>query len=345
MGFFRTTLHKFIPAHFHDPFGLAFRLLKTRDPAARFAMGSALAGLALTPLDLALSIAESRRTGRAKAPVKPILFVCGPPRSGTTLVSQVLIANLPVAYFNNLTSLFPRSPLTSNAIFGRLLTRREPELHSYYGRSRYLSGSNDALYLWDRWLGKDRSEIPSAIDPARRQELVHFFGAVEASTGKPLVAKNNNLNAVAHLVAEALPTASFLCMDRDPVYLAQSLLRARREIHGSDEIAYGFAEATSVPGESTIDEVCRQVIFHRELMRKQQATIGASRFRVVSYERFCQAPEETVGLAEKILHLPKANREIPTLRPANRMRVDPAEFAQIEAALERLGASPGSPRP
>lgn len=344
MGFFRSTLHKFIPAHFHNPFGLALRLLKTGDPAARFAMGSALAGLALTPLDLALGLAESRRTRSAPAPVRPILFVCGPPRSGTTLVSQVLIANLPVAFFNNLTSIFPRAPITANALLGRMLRRRDPEFHSYYGRSRHLAGSNDALYLWDRWLGRDRSLIPSRLEPTRQDDMIRFFGALEAFTGKPLVAKNNNLNAVAHLIAEALPTASFICMERDPVYLAQSLLRARREIHGDEDVAYGFAGAASGTGATAVEEVCRQVRFHQGLMQRQRAAVGPGRFHVVAYERFCDAPGETVRLAADLLQLPPSQSPLPTLQPANRMRVDPAEFAEIETTLERLesASSPAS---
>ncbi len=338
MQFLRATLHKFVPAHFHDPFGLAFRLLRTGDPAARFAMGSALAGLALTPFDLVLSLAERRRTRRAGPPIRPLLFVCGPPRSGTTLVSQVLISHLPVAYFNNLTSLFPRAPLTANAVLGRRIKRPPADFHSYYGRSRRLAGSNDALYLWDRWLGIDRSRIPAALQPGRRGEMVQFFGALESLTGRPLVAKNNNLNAVAHLVAEALPTASFLCLDRDPGFLAQSLLRARREIHGDEATPYGFHDPGPSAG-SPIESVCRQVAFHRGLMRRQQETLG-SRFRVVSYEQFCRNPEETVRMAAgAMLGLPGPDRPIASFDAANRVRVDATEFSEIEATLDRLGVA------
>jgi len=337
MGFLRSTLHRFIPAHFHDPFGLAVRLWRTGDPAARFAMGSALAGIALTPLDLALSLRESRRTRRAATPGRPIVLVSGPPRSGTTLVSQVLIANLPVAYLNNLTSLFPRSPITANALFGGLLGRRGPEFHSYYGRSRRLAGANDALYLWDRWLGKDRVKIPDRLAPEAREDMIRFFGAMEQFTGKPLVAKNNNLNGYAHLVADALASATFLCLHRDPVFLAQSLLRARREIHGDEEVAYGLAEPARKEVSTPVEDVCRQVLFHERLMRTQVQRLGPTRFRVVSYEAFCDDPGATVRMvAEEILRVPGTAGALPPFERANRVRIEPELFRAIQETLQRL---------
>ncbi|MGH7701967.1 MAG: sulfotransferase, partial [Gemmatimonadales bacterium] len=207
----RRALHRFIPEHFHDPFGLALRLLRTRDPAALFAMESALAGALLTPLDLLLQAAERRRYQAAESPRLPMIFVCGPARSGTTLVAQTLMRHLPVAYINNLTAVFPRSPLTANALFGRLIGPPRISYGSYYGRTQHWSGPNDGLHLWDRWLGKDRTAIRSSLTEEETTAMRRFFGALEQATGKPLVNKNNSLNACANVVARTLEGSHFLC--------------------------------------------------------------------------------------------------------------------------------------
>ena len=39
---------------------------------------------------------------------------------------------------------------------------------------------------------------------------------------------------------EELPTARFVCLRRDPLYLAQSLLKACRDIQGSSDVSYGI---------------------------------------------------------------------------------------------------------
>src|SRR5262249_48604213 len=101
----RQRLHRYIPAHFHDPAGLALRLVRTGDPAAFFAMASAAAGAASAPLDMLLEPFEHAYYEAAAKPSHPLIIVCGPPRSGTTVVCQTLINHLPTAYFSNLTAL------------------------------------------------------------------------------------------------------------------------------------------------------------------------------------------------------------------------------------------------
>jgi hypothetical protein len=342
-------LHHFIPAQFHDPVGLTKRLVKSRDPAAFFAMKLAGAGPLCAPIDLLLQPFEHRAYRSAPPRGRPVLFVCGPPRSGTTLVAQALIENLPVAYFDNLTALFPRSPITASRVFRRLIPRRPVGYRSYYGRTDHLSGPNDALQLWDRWLGTDRIHPLAELSPERREAMVRFFDAYEAWSGLPLVAKNNNLNASASLVAEVLPNCYFLCLTREPVFLARSLLRARRDIHGREDLGYGLTppdDASTDP----VQDVCRQVLFLERLSLKQQASIGSARFHLVSYEGFCRDPAATLKLvAEEMLHLPVPPAGFPNLpsgfEPTNRTSDDQPLLARLEHTFDLLrDAAAAAPR-
>jgi hypothetical protein len=294
----RRAIHPFVPAGFNDPVGLARRLLKNPDPAARFALrAAALAPLAM-PVDLLLAPLERRRYRQAPAPKLPIVLVCGSARSGTSLAAQLLIRNLPVAYFDNLTSVFPRSPLTARRLLGQ---RRQGSLvtyRSYYGRTAGWGAPSDALNLWDRWLGRDRSRVPQQLEAEARAEMAAFFGAFERESGLPVVAKNNALNACAHLVAEALPTARFICLQRSRESLALSLYRARLEIHGAATVPYGLTTRDARRPEDAVEDVCCQVLYHERLAREQQERLGAGRFMVVHYEDICRAPRdfvETVG--------------------------------------------------
>jgi sulfotransferase family protein len=338
----RQLLHRFVPAGFHDPVGLAKRLIKSRDPAALFAMKLAAAGPLCVPLDFLLEPFERRAYQAAPPRRLPVILVCGPPRSGTTLLLQALIQNLPVAYFNNLTALFPRSPITANRLFSRFISRNPMGFRSYYGRTDHLSGSNDGLQLWDRWLGADRSRAPSQLSQERGEAMVRFFNAFEAWSGRPLVAKNNNLNASARLVAEALPDSYFLCLTRDPVFLARSLLRARLEIHGREDLGYGLTPGNR--GDDPVEDVCRQVIFHSSLAQEQQTRLGADRFHLISYEGFCRNPSATLQLVtEQILrqsvpsggfsHLPEA------FEPANTPFGNDTLLTRLERTLDILSSS------
>lgn len=324
----RRALHNFLPSGLHDPVGLARRLLKSGDPAALFALRAAALGPVFLPLDLLLTPFERRRYHRADPPRRPIIVVCGCARSGTT-VAAMLLQRLPVAWFTNLTSIFPRSPLTAEAVIGRFLPAARPSLHSYYGRTSGWMGANDALYLWDRWLGSDRERIPESLAPGVREAMVAFFGARESQTGRATLVKVNALNASAHLVAEALPTARFICIERPRVALAMSLLKARREIHGREDAPYGLMPPGARPGADPVEDVCRQVLFHEDLARRQQQRLGEDRFRIVRLDAIAADPDGFVErVARDFLGEPAA-----APRAGLRMEVRSAENDPRQAAL------------
>lgn len=312
--------------------------MRTGDRAAYFAMKTALLGFALAPFDIALQVAEDRKTRHAASPTRPLIFVCGAPRSGTTLVHQVLINNLPVAYVNNLTSVFPRSPLTANQLFRPAIPPGGFSYHSYYGKTAGYSGPNDALHLWDRWFGTDRTQVRSELTPEEQHEMRRFFGAMQELYGKPIVAKNNMLNACASLVAGVFPNAYFICLDREPLLLAQSQLQARLEINGGDDLPYGLA-GTPRPCADPDEHVCRQVLFHQYMAQTQQRLVGADRFWIVGYESFCQNPSALVdAVAMRILGQPPSDRSrLAPFPVSDQVRIDPNRFRRLAATLTRLG--------
>ncbi len=304
-------------------------------------MRQAALGALLTPIDLVLTVAEEKRYAAAAPPRLPVVLVCGPPRSGTTLVAQQLILQLPVAYLSNLAGIFPRAPLTAARLAGRVGARWRGTIGSYYGRARTLTAPSDALGLWDRWFGRDRNLLRSSLTTSEQEGMRQFFGAREAEDPRPLVAKNNRLNGQAALVSDVLPTARFLCLERDPVFLAQSLLLARQEISGDDGRAYGLHRAEEESAVNPVESVCAQVMFHARLAATQQALLGPERFWRVSYEQFCADPAALVArVAQELLGLPDAAPRPSPLAPFTVSRQDrlPAGMLrQIEETFVRLG--------
>lgn len=348
-GWLRRAIHPFVPAGFHDPVGLARRLLKNPDPAARFAIRAAAAAPFAMPMDVLMTPFERRMYRDAGAPTKPIVLVCGSARSGTSLAAQLLIRNLPVAFFDNLASVFPRSPLTARRMLGQRLHRSLVAYRSYYGRTSGWSAPNDALNLWDRWLGRDRSRAPERLDAKARAEMSSFFGAFERETGLPVVAKNNALNASAHLVAEALPTARFICLQRSRHSLALSLYRARLDIHGAATVPYGLTTRDARRPDDAVEDICRQVLFHERLAREQQSRLGAERFMIVRYEDICRDPRSFVVTVGRVFldTIPDFEKTDPTLKSfAVGHRTSDAELlASIRETFNRLDAECEFPAP
>ena len=336
----RSRLAELVPAHFQDPFGLAWRLIRSGRREARAAMAYAALGALTWPLDRLLASAERRRVAASGPPEHPVVIVVGPPRSGTTLFCQALIASLPVGYVNNWTSLFPRAPLLGQRGLQRPLRNDAVGFESFYGKTRYRYGPNDGLYLWDRWLGADRARIPDRVDATAEGGLREFFGAFEKFLDRPLVLKNNNLNVSADRVAEVLPEARFVCLRREPRFLGQSLLTARRTIHGDAGTPYGL-QPDDRRDPDPIRDVALQVRFFQEAESQQRERLG-ERFQVVDYEAFCADPASAVGSVASLLAVPadptRVQAAIHAGSVSRQRRLAEDEFARLERALEEVGA-------
>lgn len=333
---------RLIPANFRDPVGLARRILRSRDRAAYFAVASTALAAVVTPLDQLLAATVEKTHLRDQAPARPVILVTGAPRSGTTVLSQALIHHLPVAYFNNLTALFPRAPITANKLFGRLLPKPAGKLHSFYGRTSGFASENDGLHLWDRWLGPDRYAVPERLDERTAADLRRFFAAYERAFGRPVLNKNNALATGAVAIADALPTARFIFIRRDPVFAVQSILGARETIQGTRAAPYGVTDpARRQRVTSPIEDVCAQVLYHERRMEEERRIIGDERFWVVDYEQFCLEPHAiVVRVAREILgvdvDVDALRAALPPLRNTNRSKLPAAELDEIERTLARL---------
>ena len=287
----------------------------------------------MSPLDYLMGFVERRSYRHAPLIRGKIVVVVGAPRSGTSLVARTLLNHLPFNYFSNLTQLFPRSPITANRWFARLLPRRKVGYQTYYGKSSQLSGFSDALHIWDRWLGSDRSTVPAALTDSADSSINEFFGAWQQQEGPFTLAKVNRLNTCAHLLAQASEAFVFICLTRDPVNLAQSLLVARRDITGDMSVPYGVNHRSS--GEASTDDVvsdvCDQVRFHDRRQKEQQDLIGTDRYWTVSYEDFCSDPKALVErVCREVLGEAVAIPEIDAFSVSDRVKVDPEEYAQIK---------------
>jgi hypothetical protein len=334
-------IERHVSRQFAHPFRLAFDLLRAPNPAARSALFMAGFGLLLAPLDLALAPFERRRYARAARPALPVLLIGGPPRSGTTLVAQTLINRLDVAYPNNLTALFPRAPVLSNRLLRGLLRPRPGSYDAYYGKSTGLAGANDALPVWDRWLGADRARVPERLVEGSAAGLPAFFGALEALYRRPIVNKVNRLSTCAHLVAPVLPEAHFILLARDPLMLAQSLYVAREKIVGDRTRAYGVQHPDPCPGDP-VEDVCRQVLFHEAQLRRQRELLPAGRCWVISYEEFCRRPGALVARVQRtfpaIAGRSAAPADLAPFEQSARRQVEGEILRRMKRRLAELGA-------
>lgn len=332
-------------ANFRDPVGLVLRMLRSGDGAARSALLRAGSALVVKPLDALLATRERALLSEDRGGREPLLLIVGPPRSGSTLLYQLLAATLPVSYFTNWSALFPRATITASRLGPRPRgSAGAPDLDSFYGNTRGLRAPNDGFHAWNRWLGQDRYRAPERLDDETRAGMRRFFAAWTSVYPRPFLNKNNRNASCVALLAATLENAIFIRTTRDPVYVAQSLLLAREAIQGDRAAAWGLGSERPDRQADPIEDVAGQVDHVERSLDAQCASVAPGRIVNVQYEDLCRDPSSVVrrvyGTVWDDETLAAASIEtIPPLENTNVRRLQAGEFDALARAVHDARSS------
>ena len=329
--------------NFNDPLGLVMRLGSQSGRIGKGILARELLSRIIRPIDYMLKPIESSLLKRTDGHDLRMILIVGPPRSGTTLVHQVLASCLDVSYFTNFNAMFLHSPLAAAKY---LQTRFDPgpgKTENLYGNTGGLWGANDAFHVWNRYLGSDRYDSEAKLPSGTVMEMRQFFAAWSHVTGKPILNKNNRNLAFASQLAEAFPSAHFIAIRREPLFVAQSLLKAREWVQGNRNIGWGLNSQNATgsdEGRSDLEAVCNQVVANEELFETQRGMIASQRWTEITYESFCENPRECVEQLASVvpdIHLRSAQRvkSLTSIPTTNSCVLPARETKQVEQLLSR----------
>lgn len=232
--------------------------------------------------------------------VRPI-FIVGLPRSGSTLLVQLLIAHLRLGYATNLVARFWNRPAFGVALNRALST--DPgaisEADSRYGTTSGYEGHHEFGWFWARWFDYEEShriepERWNAIDThALRAEL----SAMEQAWERPLIFKNPpalsmQIGFFEHFLDEPL----HIYIRRSEPEVAASLWRAR--LNSPEGTASWFStrppDVRQLERLAPEEQVGGQVRSTRREIEEQLSRVPSERVREVDYESLVRKPEETL---------------------------------------------------
>lgn len=243
-------------------------------------------------------IFERKLVASYNQPSWPPIFIVGCPRSGTTVVYQSLIQSFRVSYFSNLMAIFFDFPATIAGFSSRLGGfTPPPSFNSVLGSTKGWRSPNQGNRIWCRWFHREggRTVVPEWTNKTR-QEIAGTIATIESTSGLPFINKWPALSTLIPRLVETFPTAVFICVRRDPLQTAQSILKARLDSTGDPNkpISRDSSCHSNFKHENYIDHVCSRVFgYNRDIDTSQQA-LGSERFFDVSYEEFCSKPRIVV---------------------------------------------------
>lgn len=262
-------------------------------------------------------------------PALPVLFVVGAPRSGTTLLMQWLAASGAVAWPSNLISRFYAAPYLGARVQQLLVDPRfnyrdelatvvEPAAFSSdLGKTQGLLQPNEFWYFWRRFFPVQWPQRLSD-DEMRQSDSAGFvrgLAAIEAAFAKPFAAKALLLQFNIAFLAEILPNAIFISVERDPMANASSLLAARRRYWNDESKWYSVRPPgfESLLGMQPLEQVAGQVLLTQSSIRRQLSDLSDCRKVHVRYEAFCESTERAWDeIRERLRDIPAP---VPTRHP------------------------------
>ncbi|MGH2899885.1 MAG: sulfotransferase family protein [Solirubrobacteraceae bacterium] len=296
------------------------------------------ANRALRPLERVL---VARQTG----PTPPIGFIVGAPRSGTTLLMQLIARYLEVGYPSNFVARYWMAPLFGTMRFERRFAaaRSEIPLRSAFGGTDGPCSPHEFGWFWRFWAGTFETddlgdtELDRFDWPTLRAEI----HALASWLGRPYAFKS--LNHVVYNIdrfAREFPTSRFVYIRRDFRYVVQSILECRIARYGTDRLWWTIRprDVADWLDRSPIDQVCHQVADIRRAIETSLSRLEPSRRLVLDYEDVVAAPREALTRVAELLGAaapaPRSELERLALPSGNITRLDAATLAEIERKLE-----------
>ncbi|MBD0329022.1 MAG: sulfotransferase [Thermoleophilia bacterium] len=227
----------------------------------------------------------------------PFFFVVGLPRSGTTLISQLLAYCLDAGYVNNFVARFWRAPVhgirLSRVIVGE---PGEAEFESDYARTKRLTDIHEYGYFWRHWLEKHTfddvvraDEREDEIDwPALKRTLAN----VQQEFGKPFVAKN--MLGAYHMakLRDVLEQVVWVYIERDPLDVAVSILDARRKYYSDPNAWWSYVppEYPLLAGRDYREQIAGQIHYLARFYDRALGEVGSEAVVRVTYDQLCRDP-------------------------------------------------------
>lgn len=280
----------------------------------------------------------------------PTLQIIGVPRSGTTLLGQLVAGHLDIGYIDHLIAAFWRAPLYGIRMSQLLLDGVRPDTYSSeYGRTDGIHEPHEFGYFWRDLLDHDEMAESAARTASPNWDRIRtVITNMCTEFDRPIVFKAFQLVWHMERFQAVLPRTCFVWVRRDPLETAMSILRLREGFAGSRDTwvsmkPLAYEDLAALP---RAEQVAGQVHALDQTISERVADLAPGTILEVSLARLCGDPAGVLEDCKKLLEtnggevelLSQPPQEFPFPGPDT---ADP-DYAAVEAAIaRRYEARPG----
>ena len=234
------------------------------------------------------------------------VLVLGLPRSGTTLLTQLLHSCTNLYCTNNFIARFWEAPLVgaylSKLTIGSL---ESSSFESFYGRTTDISEPHEFSWFWHGLLdvadvaNYDPQAVAERIDWERvRSKLINLNAVLRGGlVHKPLELVGYHSSHFSRILNKAI----FLFIERDPLEMAYSIAEARQRNNKDMQSWWGSYPPARIYNEMKCEpwalQIVKQIRYFKQMYAEQLSALPSESLVKTSYQELCKDP---VGLLSKV---------------------------------------------
>jgi len=259
-----------------------------------------IVGFCTTYVMQSFEVVERFMLRRFDTPRHPFIFIVGQPRCGSTLFQQLMGQCSNIGYISNFQAKFWKTPYFG-AILANLFKprRHDTNFESEFGITEGLWGPNEWGWFWKRILEID----PDTAQPRRGSDtegnlkkLGQIIAALEHVYKAPVIFDNVDVFRMLGQIATKFENSLFVNISRDKLFVANSILNAKKKRFGTLEDWYG-PKPMSYPALvklQPVEQVVKQVEGVGADLNRELGKVDDDRIFNIEYLDMCSNPSVVV---------------------------------------------------
>ncbi len=271
------------------------------------------------------------------------VFIIGAPRTGSTILYQTITNQLDVLYIDNIIAVFFR-----NFFFGFWLSNQlfKQKAHNCFksdfgDTSKYsLRAPSECGSFWHRWLPYDKDFVDYRdITDNMVEEIQNEITAVINYFDKPIIINNNNIALRIRLIKKAFPKSKFIIADRNPLFVSQSLLKARIYFYNNYNTWWSIIPPNY--NELIKEPYFKQVVLQHYYINKQMyidLKDSEKSYLTIKYKNFCIDKNKIIWKIVELLEYQKVRNNFidNKIKESSHLNIDNTLLNKIKEEIKRL---------
>jgi len=235
--------------------------------------------------------------------IQPPTFIIGAPRSGSTLLFQVMTDAFDVAYLSNRHCQFFGAPALAERTFKPLRNKKPSDFTSFHGQTNGPDAPSECGAWWYRFFRREPAYV--TLDDVDERKMIAFrrsLLALTEVTQKPLIFKNLYAGLRLEPISKYVPEALFIIIKREELYNAASILAGRMKALGTYDKWWSVPppDVNKLKDKPPHEQVIGQIrSIYQEIERvARDGFIEQDRMLQIEYEHLCQDTAKTLQRIE-----------------------------------------------